>query len=57
MIDLIVKVEATLSGVFIGVHDGHGGAEAATFLKEHLYETMKGELTCLNSQVDIFLVT
>ena len=38
------QVEATSSGVYIGVHDGHGGTETSEFLKEHLYYNLKSEL-------------
>ncbi|BBN10952.1 pyruvate dehydrogenase phosphatase [Marchantia polymorpha subsp. ruderalis] len=47
------EVEATSSGVYIGVHDGHGGAEAATFLKERLYQTMKDRFLKQNGVVTV----
>lgn len=37
----IGQVEASSSGVYVGVHDGHGGTEAAEFLKEHMFENLK----------------
>lgn len=36
------KVEATSSGLYIGVHDGHGGVGASKFLNEHLFNNLKG---------------
>ncbi|CAI6005863.1 unnamed protein product [Closterium sp. NIES-65] len=38
-----VEVEAGSGGVYIGVHDGHGGSETAEFLRHTLYNNLKKE--------------
>lgn len=38
-----VQVDASHGAVFIGVHDGHGGSEAAEFLRDSLYNNLKKE--------------
>ncbi|CAI5529843.1 unnamed protein product [Closterium sp. Naga37s-1] len=38
-----VEVEAGSGGVYLGVHDGHGGSETAEFLRHTLYNNLKKE--------------
>jgi hypothetical protein len=32
------QVETGLAGTFVGVYDGHGGADASRFVAEHLFQ-------------------
>ncbi|CAI5946804.1 unnamed protein product [Closterium sp. NIES-65] len=40
-----VEVQSSSRGVFIGIHDGHNGSEAAEFLRETLYNNIMSECT------------
>ena len=40
---LTLQVEVGSSGIFIGVHDGHCGSEAAEFLRHSLYDNLASE--------------
>ena len=40
---LMWQVEVGSSGIFIGVHDGHCGSEAAEFLRHSLYDNLASE--------------
>ncbi|CAI7924460.1 unnamed protein product, partial [Closterium sp. NIES-53] len=40
-----VEVQSSSRGVFIGIHDGHNGSEAAEFLRETLYSNIMSECT------------
>ena len=42
------EVQTGPLGTFVGVYDGHGGAEAAEFLQKHLYRNLQSRFTpCL----------
>ncbi|CAI5458005.1 unnamed protein product [Closterium sp. Yama58-4] len=45
------EVEGSSSGVYIGVHDGHGGTETSEFLKENLYFNLKAQFMHQGGQV------
>eukprot|EP00897_Mesotaenium_endlicherianum_P003408 jgi/Mesen1/3095/ME000184S02161 len=37
------EVESSTSGVYIGVHDGHGGTETSEYLKNNMYRNLRGQ--------------